>query len=387
MGLAVIIALGISCRKSSTPASRQTEAVYPTLEEAAVAAWEFETDLPKGSRWPGKDKFDRAATLKLLKLKAEKIKVDLNGDRVDEVLIANGIFVDKAGKETSDYGAQNRSWAVLQKVIGGWRVVGSGWGSPCPPQVLAKTTNGWKDLESGYHLSAGSGSSHLYQFDGKRYTRTKQTHYGYRKTQPAYPEDDSWGKGDVRVVPSEFVDGTATLEQAKAWVRAGIVGSCLGNGAVIDVDERELVPGGEKATFISDPSGRGTGGNNYTIFAHSPRGLRYLGGLFGGGCRSVPPDSQGRPRLVNYHRSGGGEGNAYLVVLTEKGFVNVARVDASGDDGATEEKKRVFETLFGKKPVSEETLVAIFGKAALQAGSATRPATQPVERKILHHLP
>jgi len=159
-----------SCRQA---ASRIT---WPTLEDAALAAWTFEDEpTPYEKPWPAPTHYDHNRTLKLLAEKGRATFVDLNGDGVDEALFENGIYVDKAGRETSCDGMQNRSWAVMRNRSGAWEVVGSGWGSLCPPLVLKGTTHGWRDLESGYHLSVAEGAVHLYQFDGERYRLTKVT--------------------------------------------------------------------------------------------------------------------------------------------------------------------------------------------------------------------
>jgi hypothetical protein len=160
-----------------------TTAVYPTIEEAAVGAWDFqEPDLPSEIYpAPGNGYVDRAATSRLWKSRPEMLEektVDLNGDGTGEVLLYNGRFVGMDGKELDSDGGQgaNRLWAVIQKVADGWRVVGCGWGH-CPPDVQAQVTNGWKNLTSHYHFRAGQGTEYLYQFDGTRYKLTKETEY------------------------------------------------------------------------------------------------------------------------------------------------------------------------------------------------------------------
>ena len=185
-----------------------------------------------------------------------------------------------------------------------------------------------------------------------------------------YPEDDSWGKGIPLKVPAEFREGTATLEQAKAWCRALVVSSSFGNGHVIEVEHRELVPGGEQAIVVFDPSCGGSGGRGpQLIFSRTPTGLKFLGDL-SGSWRAAPPDALGRPRLVGYWRLGGGEGKASLIVLTSRGFVPVAHVDASGGDGAADEQKRTWRTLF-EETVSQKTLAATFGEDASSRTSLT----------------
>jgi len=176
-----------------------------------------------------------------------------------------------------------------------------------------------------------------------------------------YPEDDSLRKGTPLNVPPEFLDGTATLAQAKAWCKSLLDDAQEG-------EQQELVPGGEKVLVLFNPAHRGSGGRGLQlVFSRGPNGLRFLGEL-SGGWRAVPPDTHGRPRLVRYWRYGGGEGRAKLMVLKPAGFEPLAEVEASGDDSATEERKRVFRKLF-KEPVSQTVLTSTFGQAAADSSS------------------
>ena len=197
MYLLSIVLVCVQAADAASPAtaaapmtSQSAQAVYPTLEEAAIGAWQFnDPDLPSEyyAHGPIEGMFDRPATLKLMKSNAYEIyktHADLNGDGIDEVLIANGIFVNKAGKKSSFDGAQNRTWAVLQNAHEGSLIVGTGFGSPCPPEVLNESTHGWKNIRSGHHLSAGIGSTYLYEFNGTRYKLVKETEYGHLPTRP-----------------------------------------------------------------------------------------------------------------------------------------------------------------------------------------------------------
>lgn len=197
MYLLSIVLVCVQAADAASPAtaaaptgSQSAQTVYPTLEEAAIAAWQFsDPDLPAEYyvHGPTEGMFDRPATLKLMKSNAYEIyktHADLNGDGVDEVLMANGHFVNKTGRESSFDGAQNRTWAVLQNTRGGWLIVGTGFGSLCPPEVLKESTHGWKNIRSGHHLSAGIGSTYLYEFNGTRYKLVKETEYGHLPTRP-----------------------------------------------------------------------------------------------------------------------------------------------------------------------------------------------------------
>lgn len=156
---------------------------FATMEEAAIAAWEFHGDEPSED-WPVGGRsgtFDRDATLALMRsteYALRKSAVDLNGDGVDEVLIANGLSVGLQGERVHYDGMQNGTWAVLQRVGDRWRVIGAGFGSPCPPSVCPQSTRGWRDLRSGWHVSASHGMESRYQFDGAKYFCAWEREYG-----------------------------------------------------------------------------------------------------------------------------------------------------------------------------------------------------------------
>ena len=188
-----------------------------------------------------------------------------------------------------------------------------------------------------------------------------------------YPSDDSLGKGDVAYVPPEFRNGTATLDQAKAWARALFTGMA-GRGE-IETEECDLTPAGRRAWFISDRSLEGVvGGNNsYMVFDQTPKGLRYLGEV-SGYARPVPSDVSGNPRLVTYWHLGADDGTLTLWSLTSTGFesTKVLRIHPS-DNSGTEESKRIYDGFFGPAPVTEELVEATFGPQAIFQGAPTPP--------------
>jgi hypothetical protein len=180
----------------------------------------------------------------------------------------------------------------------------------------------------------------------------------------AYPEEDSLGKGRL-VIPAEFREGKADIAQAKAWYRACIRGSAMGEGDELVVQQREIVPGGRQVTVIFDPQTRGSGGLGWQfVFTPGPKGLTYVDRLVGS-WRAAPLDSKGRPRIVQFWRDGGGQGAATLMTLTDSGFVTTAKADASGDDGAAPALKKNYQLLF-EQPLSVETLETVFGEAKIE---------------------
>ena len=174
-----------------------------------------------------------------------------------------------------------------------------------------------------------------------------------------YARTDVFRKGGELNVPQEFRDGTATLAQATAWSYA-----LLDGAGDMEIHDDDLIPGGMGGLFIGDRSNVGSGGNFYLVFARDAAGLRYVGYILNVG-RCVPPDAMGRPRRVTHWRTGGGQGTGTLLVLTAEGFMDTAKVDASGGDGASEELRRTYDTLFaGDGPLTQEALTAVFGEAA-----------------------
>ncbi|HUW55518.1 MAG TPA: hypothetical protein VMZ92_02710, partial [Planctomycetota bacterium] len=197
IGLSVVVPSGCSSRQSppsATPPTQTAQPVYPTIEEAAVAAWDIQGPW-RGSdenHAPRKEVVDCAATIRLWKSRPELLKktmVDLNGDGTDDVLLCNANYVDTDGKEQHVWAGVGQwcLWAVIENVDGAWRAVGCGWGS-CPPRVQTETTRGWRDLMSNYHLSVSQGVKQFYQFDGTQYRLTKRTDWG---SPPKSSDDDS----------------------------------------------------------------------------------------------------------------------------------------------------------------------------------------------------
>ena len=174
-----------------------------------------------------------------------------------------------------------------------------------------------------------------------------------------YPTDDALLKGEAFRVPQEFQNGTASVEQAKAWSNSLL----MGNGSIL-TEERELVPGDRPAIFISDSSTAGTGGNNYMVFNRTNTGLRYLGEIDFGVCRAVPPDASRNPRLVTYWHLGCAEGDMTLWLLSSHGFTALKSITIHAGDSGTDEGNRIFETIFGTKPIADGAVDAAFSAIA-----------------------
>jgi hypothetical protein len=178
-----------------------------------------------------------------------------------------------------------------------------------------------------------------------------------------YPTDDALRKGEAIYVPQEFLNGTASVEQAKAWSNSLLEG----DGSIV-TEQHELTPGGKPALFISDSSNAGTGGNFYMVFDRTVTGLRYLGEIEFGDCRAVRPDASNNPRLVTYWHLGAGEGNLTLWLLSKQGFTAVKSITIHPGDQGTDEGNRIFDAFFGSEPVADGTVDAAFAGTAAKKG-------------------
>ncbi|MCL2648918.1 MAG: hypothetical protein FWD61_18290 [Phycisphaerales bacterium] len=137
-----------------------------------------------------------------------------------------------------------------------------------------------------------------------------------------YPESDAFFKGDTFTVPPEFQNGTATLEQAKAWARSLMSDPNVTDGN-IHADPYDFLPAPRHTILLWDPCNGGTGGNTYMVFEITPNGLKYLGSV-GNHPSLVAPDSHNRPRFVTYWRLGAVGGDLILYVLTSNGIRQLA---------------------------------------------------------------
>ena len=170
-------------------------------------------------------------------------------------------------------------------------------------------------------------------------------------------------KAEAIHAPQEFQNGTASVEQAKAWSNSLLEG----DGSIV-TEQRELTPGGKPALFISDSSNAGTGGNFYLVFDRTLTGLRFLGEIEFGVCRAVRPDTSNNPRLVTYWHLGAGEGNLTLWLLSKQGFTAVKSITIYAGDEGTHEGNRIFDVFFGSEPVADSTVDATFAATAAKKG-------------------
>jgi hypothetical protein len=168
---------------------------------------------------------------------------------------------------------------------------------------------------------------------------------------PAY-DDSSKGKGERIPAPLEFQNGTATLSQAKAWHHSIVSGD-----EPVQSIEANLTPAGRPALCLYNPSNEGNGGHCYMVFEKTPRGLKYVGDIYGS-FRAVPPDSSGDPRLVAYWHLGATGNRITLFTLTNGLFVVTA--ERFVDDHEGDVDNQLVADLFDSPAVSPEAVNRAF---------------------------
>lgn len=157
-------------------------------------------------------------------------------------------------------------------------------------------------------------------------------------------------------MPSEFRRGTAGRFDVDAWSRS-LLGTNSLESLRIDIDGDRI-----SELFVSEPAHRGTGGNSYLVFREGRRGLTYLGRLFFGSLRAMPPDTDRRVRVLTSSWMGGGECMVIIQVLQPDGFHSAAsRVLPCGDSATDGEGGRLAKSLFDSEIPSPDVLRTVFG--------------------------
>ncbi|HSY17120.1 MAG TPA: hypothetical protein VK815_02245 [Candidatus Acidoferrales bacterium] len=194
------------------------------------------------------------------------------------------------------------------------------------------------------------------------------------------PSDDLFGPHEY-AVPREFKNGTATLTNVYDWSA-----SLLGTNRPLKTGNEDIDRDGRTELLVSQPANAGTGGNEYFIFKATPKGYRFLGDLWFGGLRTVPPDKQGRPRLITFSSASSGSGRVTLYFLGRDGFHEIkGRMLPYGDGPHAEGRDWLVGLLSDRetgkeKEPTEATLDLIFGDPASINFSGSIKAGQRFER-------
>jgi hypothetical protein len=132
--------------------------------------------------------------------------------------------------------------------------------------------------------------------------------------------------------------------------------------------ELDLNHDGVPEVFLTTPRLHGTGGGTHLVF--QKRGEFYFyGGQISGRkhtIRVLPVEADGRPRIMTFWSDGGGRGTASVWKWDGKAFQAISSEAIWSSDNGTEEGRRRFEELFGKKgiePSGAAVAPSIYGPA------------------------
>ncbi len=171
------------------------------------------------------------------------------------------------------------------------------------------------------------------------------------------PQDDelNWG---YAMSPASFRDGSATLEQIKAWIAGN--NSYLPVAPKWEVVEKDLDFDGRADLLISDGRLGGSGGSVYSVFLRTPQGFRYIAVILGW-IRGIPVERGQPSRFVTGHSLRSGQALVQLAELRTDGLHRVAKASVAAGDSGTSEGNRLYRELMESATISPETLRRVFG--------------------------
>ena len=120
--------------------------------------------------------------------------------------------------------------------------------------------------------------------------------------------------------------------------------------------ELDIDHDGVPELFVTTPRLHGTGGGPHLVFQKRGRFYLYGGHLPGSKhtMRVLPADADGHPQIMTFSGAGGGRGAASVWKWEGRSFEEISsEVIRSGDSG-TEEGRRRFAELFGRKGIEPD---------------------------------
>ena len=166
-------------------------------------------------------------------------------------------------------------------------------------------------------------------------------------------------------LPADLRNGTATIEQIRAWMRTETLYLFPGIPAeqvTFPVREQDLDFDGIRDVLI-ERHGGGSGGRVYSTFLATSRGYRFIG-TFLGAIRPLPVERGQRSRFVIATSMGSGSVHVRLAELYPDGLYQVAVAMLAAGDSGTAEGNRLYRELMSAEVVSPETLRQVFGRGA-----------------------
>jgi len=199
------------------------------------------------------------------------------------------------------------------------------------------------------------------------------------QNQQGPPPADRDLNAEVARSPRECRDGTATLDEIKAWIAAAPGLADVQPRFVIR--ETDLDRDGTTDLLIADDRLSGSAGRVYHVFLKAIRGFRYVGNLwsmFWHAPRPLPAVA-GHPRIVMPGNCGAGCVFVGLAELRQDGLHLLALAEIAAGDQGNAEGNALFEELLRAPTVSTETLRSVFGSSLYPPASkgVRDPARSP----------
>ena len=115
---------------------------------------------------------------------------------------------------------------------------------------------------------------------------------------------------------AELRNATADFNHTLAWAKHYFG---VGEAVQLEAEGIELVPGGPRALFLSNPTNSENGNPTHLVFQLWPCGFKYMGKLGYAAYRAVPVDALQQPRVVIYWQLTNDQGRAAFVHAERSG--------------------------------------------------------------------
>ncbi len=168
--------------------------------------------------------------------------------------------------------------------------------------------------------------------------------------------------GTMTPLPGALRNGTATMEQIRAWMQAEHVNvwpEIPVEQVPFTVQEKDLDSDGINDVLMQRYA-RTSGTGAHSAFLSTSRGYRFIGTFFGD-IRPLRVESGQRNRFVIVSAMGSGRAHVRLAELQPDGLHQVATAILSAGDSGSAEGNRLYRELMSVDVVSAETLRQVFG--------------------------
>jgi hypothetical protein len=232
------------------------------------------------------------------------------------------------------------------------------------------TTYEFREIPGGTHPDAGRvGAPWMFSFFDKHKKSTAAAEAGLLTA--ASPSVQPMN-GTMIPLPSALRDGTATMEQVRAWLLAehtNVYPEIPVDQVPFPVRELDLDLDGKNDALI-ERYRRDTVSGPRSAFLNTARGYRFIGTFYG----DIRPLSfeRGQPsRFVITSAMKNGSVHVRLAVLRADGLHQMATAIIAAGDGGTADGNRLYREIISADVLSSGTLRKIFGDLAVSGPAGT----------------